>query len=320
MRRWSRSASRMHTTDEALTLVSRCSSAPRSAATSDTCAGRRAGRLRAHRRRARDPLTGGSDAGGPHPAPAGAGRAAPASRRAPAGHQPAGQVRDGAALVDGATLRRAEAVGKHLLLDLGGDRHVHVHLGLFGRTTIGEAPAPPRRSGPDADRAATAYLDLRGATVCEVLSGPERARLFTRLGPDPLRRGPTRTAPGPGCPGRARPVASLLMDQSVVSGVGNAFRAEVLFRHGLDPGLAGHDLTREAWDAVWADLVVLMAVGVRTGRIQTLRPEHGRNRRTGPRHYVYRRASERCLVCATPVSVAELDGRRLYWCCSCQGR
>lgn len=232
---------------------------------------------------------------------------------------PQGRFTDGAALVDGATLRRAEAVGKHLLLDLGEDRYIHVHLGLFGRTTIGNAPAPPPVGAVRMRiEGATAYLDLRGATVCEVLAGAERARLLARLGPDPLRRGADPDRAWTRLSRSTRPLAVLLMYQSVVSGVGNAFRAEVLFRQCLDPFAPGTALTRETWDAVWADLVVLMADGVRTGRIRTLRPEHGRNRRTGPRAYVYRRVGEPCLVCAEPVSVAELDGRRLYWCRSCQ--
>ncbi len=232
---------------------------------------------------------------------------------------PQGRFTDGAALVDGATLRRAEAVGKHLFLDLGADRHVHVHLGLFGRTVVGDAPAPAPvgavRMRIEGERA---YVDLRGATVCEVIGPVERATLVARIGPDPLRRDADPQRAWARLTRSTRPVAALLMDQSVLSGIGNVYRAEVLFRHGLDPWRPGRSLVREQWDAIWDDLVVLMADGVRSGRIRTLRPEHGLRRRTGPRHYVYRRAGERCLVCATPVQVAGLEGRRLYWCPSCQ--
>lgn len=232
---------------------------------------------------------------------------------------PQGRFAEGAALVDGSALRRAEAVGKHLFLDMGAGRHVHVHLGLFGRTVVADAPAPPpvgavrmRLEG------AGAYLDLRGATVCEVLTSTERASLVARIGPDPLRRGADPDRAWGRLSRSARPVAALLMDQTVLSGVGNVYRCEVLFRHGLHPYTPGRALTLPEWSAVWDDLVALLADGVRTGRIRTLLPEHGRARRTGPRYYVYRRTGERCLVCATPVRVDELAGRRLYWCPSCQ--
>lgn len=232
---------------------------------------------------------------------------------------PQGRFAAGAALVDGATLRRAEAVGKHLLLDFGGGRHVHVHLGLFGRTTVADGPPPaPRGAVRMRMQNDSSYLDLRGATACEVVTGAERAALIARLGPDPLRRGAD--------PGRAwarlsastRPIGALLMDQSVVAGIGNVYRAEVLFRHRINPYLSGRAVPRPVWDAVWTDLVALMQDGVRTGRIRTLRREDGLLRRSGPRYYVYRRAGERCLVCGEPVRVAEMQARRLYWCPSCQ--
>jgi endonuclease-8 len=116
------------------------------------------------------------------------------------------------------------------------------------------------------------------------------------------------------------------MDQKVVSGVGNVYRAEVLFRHGVDPYLAGRDLTRGQWDAIWADLAALMREGVRNNRIDTVRPEHepeamGRAPRVddhGGEVYVYRRANLPCLVCGTPVRTAQLAARNLFWCPSCQ--
>ena len=118
------------------------------------------------------------------------------------------------------------------------------------------------------------------------------------------------------------------MDQRVAAGVGNIYRAEVLFRHRIDPACPGNRLRRASFDAVWADLVVLMRAGVEAGRIDTVRPEHSpeatgrpaRVDRHGGEVYVYRRASQPCLVCASPVRVAEVEGRNLYWCGRCQRR
>jgi len=112
----------------------------------------------------------------------------------------------------------------------------------------------------------------------------------------------------------------------VVAGPGNIYRAEVLFRAGIDPWLTGRDLTEAQWAGLWADLRVLMAEGVRTGRIDTVRPEHtpeamGRPPRVddhGGEVYVYRRTGQPCLVCETPVLATELAGRNLFWCPACQ--
>ena len=64
------------------------------------------------------------------------------------------------------------------------------------------------------------------------------------------------------------------MDQEVLAGVGNVYRAEVLFRHRMHPLRPGRTLRRGQFQAIWDDLVGLMAEGVRTGRIDTVRPEH----------------------------------------------
>jgi endonuclease-8 len=118
------------------------------------------------------------------------------------------------------------------------------------------------------------------------------------------------------------------MDQAVVSGIGNIYRAELLFRHRLDPLLPGCELREDQWSLLWLDLVELMHEGVRRGRIDTVRPEHDpvamdrapRRDRHGGEVYVYRRAGEPCLVCGTAVHNARHVGRNLYWCPRCQQR
>src|SRR5205823_14895398 len=118
--------------------------------------------------------------------------------------------------------------------------------------------------------------------------------------------------------GRSRtPIAVLLLDQKVIAGVGNVYRAEVLFRHGVHPMREGRLVDHELWLAMWQDLVTLMRIGVRTGRIDTVRPEPEpevtgrapRQDRHGGEVYVYRRTGQPCLLCGTPVAATELAGR-----------
>ena len=118
------------------------------------------------------------------------------------------------------------------------------------------------------------------------------------------------------------PVGALLMDQKVVAGIGNVYRAELLFRHLVDPFLPGRLLSVEVWLRMWSDLVGLMRAGVRSGRIVTVRVED-RERRRGPlsrdeANYVYRRAHLPCRVCGTEIRTQVLVGRNLFWCPSCQ--
>src|SRR5919106_3719276 len=207
-------------------------------------------------------------------------RLADLHRRRYAGHpvavsSPQGPFAASAALVDGRVLERTEAHGKHLFHHYGPDLVVHVHLGLYG--TFSDEPRP---AGEPVGQVrmrmvgATDYADLRGAAACELISDAEAAAIHARLGEDPLRSDADPDRAWARISRSRAPLATLLMDQTVIAGIGNVYRAEALFRHGLDPQLPGRALHREQWDALWADLVELLTEGYRRGLIETLRPEH----------------------------------------------
>jgi len=235
---------------------------------------------------------------------------------------PQGTFAAGAALIDGRVLDKVSAHGKHLFAAFG-ERIVHVHLGLFGKYTAG-AGDPPDPRGALRMRwvAEQQWTDLRGATACEVLHPSEVHTILARLGPDPLRPNTKGDAAYARIAKRRVPIAALLMDQTVLSGVGNVYRAEILFRHGIPPYLPGRDLAEDQWVALWTDLVILMRAGLRSGRIVTTRPTHRERQRgfirNADAHYVYRRTGLSCRVCATPIAMRLLAARKLYWCPTCQ--
>ncbi|MFJ5612217.1 Fpg/Nei family DNA glycosylase [Streptomyces sp. NPDC093221] len=240
---------------------------------------------------------------------------------------PQGKFSDSAALVDRQVLESAEAHGKHLFLGFGATGWVHIHLGLIGKVTFGDGKAPPPTDTVRLRLANRAHwADLRGPAACELITEPEKRAIHDRLGPDPLRPGDDPERAWQRLSRSRISVAALLMDQKVIAGVGNVYRAEVLFRHGVDPFLPGRELPRQRWDAMWSDLVTLMREGVRTNRIDTVRPEHtpeamGRPPRQddhGGEVYVYRRTGQPCLVCGTGISTRPLAARNLFWCPVCQ--
>ena len=259
---------------------------------------------------------------------------------------PQGRFESGAALLDGCTLTNAEAWGKHLFVAFEGEQVLHVHLGLYGTWVRSKAPAPaPWGAVRLRLENATWFADLRGPTACDLVGVEGRDAIVARLGPDPLRKDsdPRRVIDRVG---RSRaPIGAMLMDQSVLSGVGNVYRAEVLYRHGVSPFLEGRAVPRDTVEAMWDDLVVLMKDGVRRGRIVTVDPDdvaaladldHDRpspddpdldggedtasrrrvRRSTGV--YVYRRDGRACLRCGSTVAAMQFHGRRLFWCPGCQ--
>ncbi|MFE1251176.1 Fpg/Nei family DNA glycosylase [Streptomyces sp. NPDC058735] len=240
---------------------------------------------------------------------------------------PQGTFEAGAALLTGTELTRTDAHGKHLFLGFGATDWVHIHLGLFGKVTFGPAPAPPP-TGSVRLRLVndSAHVDLRGPTTCALITPPEKRAIHDRLGPDPLRADADPDAAYRRIARSRTTIAALLMDQKVIAGVGNVYRAEVLFRHRIDPYRPGRDITPAAWQAIWTDLVALMREGVRTNRIDTVRPEHtpqamGRPPRVddhGGEVYVYRRANLSCHLCGGEIRTAGLAARNLFWCPACQ--
>lgn len=166
-----------------------------------------------------------------------------------------------------------------------------------------------------------AVADLRGPTACEVLTPDQVDAVIARLGPDPLvddpavgeerfvsvvRRKPT-------------PIALLLMDQAVVSGIGNVYRAELLFRARLNPHTPGKLVPEDTLRALWRDWVYLLGVGVKTGQMMTMDGLDAESHRLAlahrdDRHWVYHRAGLPCRVCGTNIVLEQLGGRTLYWC------
>jgi DNA-formamidopyrimidine glycosylase len=242
---------------------------------------------------------------------------------------PQGRFAADAAVIDGTELVGAESGGKHLFVEFAGDRFVHVHLGLIGKWDVRPGPAPePIGAVRLRLENASRYADLRGAIICDLVGRDRRDAVLGRIGPDPLRPDADPEIAWRRIQRSDRVIGDLIMDQEVLAGVGNVFRAEVLFRHRIDPLRPGRTLRRSQWQAIWDDLVGLLADGVRTGRIDTVRAEHtpeamGRAPRKddhGGEVYVYRRTGQPCHVCGTAIRTKELKGRNLFWCPRCQPR
>ena len=185
---------------------------------------------------------------------------------------------------------------------------------------------PPAPVGAVRVRLAGAHgwADLRGATTCHAITEAEADAVLARLGPDPLRNlSGDKEGFIAGVRARRTPLAALLMDQKVIAGVGNVYRAELLFRQGLDPWLPGRSLDAEAAGGLWEDTVAMMSDGVRDGRIITTPPTYWTDPAAGlpapdESHFVYRRHGLDCRNCATAVALTDLAARKLYWCPVCQ--
>jgi endonuclease VIII len=265
---------------------------------------------------------------------------------------PQGRFTD-ADVIDGRKLQRVMAVGKHLGYDFGRDKILHVHLGLQGDFTEGSGPltavrgalrlrmwnadAVKRPAAPGVSKRhawyseddgtdniapeKVAWVELRGPMDCTIYSQEMWEKLLTRLGPDPLNGdGPEKMITKIAKSKKA--IGELLMDQSVAAGIGNIYRAELLFRARLSPFTPGKDVEEGTLRSIWKEAGVLMKAGMVDRRIVTTKPSD-RPHRTGQAlkeeaHYVYRRQGRPCFVSGTKILTKVMAGRNLFWCPVCQ--
>ncbi len=238
---------------------------------------------------------------------------------------PQGRFTAEAAHVDGHVLTDLEAVGKHLFYWWDTGEIGHVHLGLFGKFRISKGPVAAEPVGMVRMRLQSplATIDLAGPTDCAIGTADDRQRVLQRLGPDPLNPKADAAEAIARMQRSKQAIGTILLDQRVLCGVGNVYRAEALFVTGIHPARLGCELDPVELQSLWSTVVAMLRQGVKDNRIITVdssersTPRGARVRR-GEATYVYHR--DRCLRCATPIQTVELGGRPCYFCPTCQPR
>ena len=220
-----------------------------------------------------------------------------------------------------------DSAGENSLRSIGAPRLTRLRMAERESVSVEPDGFPPEPVGQVRVRllAEDVVADLRGPTACEVLDPGQVQVAMDRLGPDPMlddsraaedrfvavvRKKPT-------------PIGRLLMDQLVVSGIGNVYRAELLFRAGLNPYAPGKSLSDEQARALWRDWAHLLRIGVETGQMMTMDDLGDKDyvlamKNRADRHWVYKREGLPCRVCGTHITLEEMGARKLYWCPKCQ--
>jgi formamidopyrimidine-DNA glycosylase len=226
---------------------------------------------------------------------------------------PQGRFTD-AALLDGSTLQRAFSVGKHLFLEL--DRGlVHVHLGLFGKMKRKKRALPTRASARLRIVAGDTAWELTGPTCCERQTPAQFEALKARLGADPLGSSPRPRTLGARLRRSRRPIGALLLDQSLFAGIGNVYRAEILFLAKINPEAPGSALTSADIERVWRLAKVLLRRGAEDNRIVTVK---GATRRSKRSETLYCYKQSHCRLCGSGLVRTMTGGRAMFHCPTCQ--
>ena len=210
-----------------------------------------------------------------------------------------------------------------MFIDFENDLVVHIHLGIYGKWQFHSTDVEPEVVGQVRMRmiAGDKVVDLRGPTTCEVIGQDEVKKLKVRFGPDPLNPNPKRAESNKfitRVQNSKSAIGLLLMNQQVISGIGNVYRAELLFRHGINPHTPGNQVQRKHLEELWDDCVKLMKVGVKTGFMITRDELFTKRPTKDERNWVYKREGQPCRSCGTEVVLEIMATRKLYWCPRCQ--
>jgi len=225
----------------------------------------------------------------------------------------------GAAALDGATVKSLQAHGKHVFYDFDARRVLHIHLGMHGSfARHGGAPRGARSRNAAWLRVASPSLtvDLRNPKVCELVDVVARDRIIAALGPDPIL---VDTPPGGLAAIREvkKPVGAVIVDQSVIAGIGNVYRAEILYACAIHPNREASSLTDDDLRNIWAGAVRMLRAGVADGgRIRTVDRRRDFTVRDSRTCYVY--GQRFCARCGSLIHRWTLAGQLAYACEACQ--
>jgi len=238
---------------------------------------------------------------------------------------PQGRFAEGAARLDGQTLDTIHAKGKHIFYRFESGDSLHVHPGLFWKFRLNTPPFPePSPNSGGLRWTETNQLPLAGPNQCRVLDPDEVNAALDRLGPDPIVNDPAdRDEFVRRIHKRKIPIGRAIMDQSIIAGVGNVYRSELLFQIGVHPWRLCADTHPETLAQLWDHAVVELKAGERVGKIITVDPiDVGAEKRSElnrfERLYAYKRDGKDCRRCGNAIASADIDGRNAWWCPACQ--
>lgn len=234
---------------------------------------------------------------------------------------PQGRFREEAAVISGRVLKQITAHGKHIFYHFSANKIVHVHLGLYGKyRSFRNPPDPPRGAVRLRLIGRDSGFDLNGPNQCELIDQPQMQRLLDRLGQDPLRHDANPSRVWERIQRSNAPIGGLLLDQSVVAGIGNIYRSEILFLCRINPQTPSRNISASEFNQLWQLTCELMQIGKSTNRIVT-RQTAIRRIRSGQkvpreRFNIYKKPE--CPECKNPIYYWTLANRTVYACESCQ--
>jgi formamidopyrimidine-DNA glycosylase len=228
--------------------------------------------------------------------------------------------------LSGRTFSAINRRGKYLLFDVGEGKALMIHLGMTGSIDLSHPTAEPEKHaflGISLDDGRELRLsDPRGFGEARFLADHELLSLDRRLGPEPLSEDFSLDYCTAEFGKRSGVIKGLLLNQSIVAGLGNIYVDEALWRAQIHPQRRANTLAQHEVKALRCAVirVVTDAIEHRGTTFSDYRDLYGRSGDNGPRLSVFHRAAEPCPRCGGPIEFIRVSGRGTSLCPNCQSK
>lgn len=224
--------------------------------------------------------------------------------------------------IHGQRIEAIERRGKYLLFPLSSGETLIIHLKMSGHLSVADPGASPGKYVHTlfalADGRELRFRDMRKFGKVYLVADPEE--IVGKLGPEPLEPDFTAEVLQARLAGRQRAIKPLLLDQTLVAGIGNIYADEALYAARIRPERTAVSLTPTDFTNLHAAIQKVLRLGIaREGASIDLyvKPDGSKGEMQNAVS-VFRRTGQPCYECQTPVERIILGGRSTHFCPTCQ--
>jgi len=220
--------------------------------------------------------------------------------------------------ISGAVIRRVVRRAKLLVIELSNGKALTIHLKMTGQLLYPGSKKEARVSFRFSDESTLDFCDRRLFGEVRLVDDWRSLAFVKRLGPEPFELDQDRFKQM--LRYRKTKIKPLLMDQSFISGVGNLYAAEALFRARIHPARPAQSLTDKEASLLFKELTRTLTAAIehKGSSVDQYVRLSGKPGGYVKYHKVYDRAGKPCFTCGTPIQRSSLGGRGTYFCPRCQ--
>jgi len=220
--------------------------------------------------------------------------------------------------IEGATIKGVLRKAKVLIIELSNSRFLVCHLKMTGQFVYPGGNPKSRITFKLSGGESLDFNDQRLFAELRLLDDWRKFKFIQGLGPEPFEL--TLEQFRKMLVGKKTRIKPLLMDQAFISGIGNLYAAEVLFRARINPGRHANALSEKEKELLFKETKSVLSEAIRYGgsSVDDYVRLSGERGRYAAHHKVYGKKGKPCPVCGFPIKRINLGGRGTYYCARCQ--